>query len=159
MATLDKLFPLPTAERPLRFPSSEAGPAELLREELRRMAQKHRGTTDELLAAIGICCFQLERARREQAAAEADALPLMLDALEILEANLRDVFERHGGRIEDLTGQPFTPADRERIDLRGHSINPELHEPQVAYMESPVVYRGDRLIARGAALIEAPQRD
>ena len=35
----------------------------------------------------------------------------------------------------------------------------DLREPRVAFMELPVVYRGDRLIAKGAAMIEAPKRD
>lgn len=159
MPTLAELFPIQMSERPLRFAAADATAATLARDELQRTADRHRAELDALLVETAGCAFQLQRIRDEHAPADDASRAILRDALEILQANLQEALDRFGVVYRDLTQQPYVPAHRDCLDIRGSSVNPELTAPRVGYLERPPIYRGERLLARGAALLEVPRRE
>lgn len=156
MASLDELFPIQAAERPLRFGGGTIDAAALLRESLKRLGRQQREESDRLLIALAMNWFEIRRVAEELRASGAAATAV--EALTIILANLSDVMDAHRIRVEDWTGKAWNAECRSVIDARGSSVCAELQEPRIAYMENPVIYREDKLLARGAAIIETPPR-
>jgi GAF domain-containing protein len=156
---LQELFPLPFSERPLRFPTASADLLKLVQQELARLQEQHQQATDGLLVPLAQTCFHLERVSQELKLDEGMHAASAVEALTIIAENLRDLLVGHQTRWEDYTGRTWTAEMRGEVDLRGHQIRDELAEPRVAHMELPVVFQGQRQMARGAAIIDTPRRD
>lgn len=157
---LQEPFPLSFGERPLRFSSAPADPVKLVQQQLARLHEAQREVIDRLLVHLAQTCFHLERASRELATCcDAEHAASGAEALTIIAENLRDVLADHQTRWEDHTGRTWTAEMRDDVELRGHQVCDQLTEPRVAHVELPVVYRAERRIARGAAIIETPRRD
>ena len=157
--TLQELFPLAIGERPLRFPAAANDPLKLVQEGLARLQNQQRDATDGLLVCLAHACFHVERVRLDLASDTGPHTASAVEALTIIAENLRDVLTAHQTRMEDYTGRTWTAQMRSDVDLRGHQVREELTEPQVSHMELPVVYRAERRLARGAAMIDTPRRD
>lgn len=151
-------FPIRIEPRPLRFDSSQTDPAELAREELKRILGEHRGVLDRLLVSIAQAAFQLRQIHAELASQADQSASHGADGVDIVAANLEQVLEENGVRMNDLTGSPWNTQMSAEIEIRAHSVREGIAEPTVVHMELPVVRQGDRLLAKGAAIIEAPKR-
>lgn len=157
MPTLEELFPINIAERPLRIESAETNPGNLLRSELARVALAHRDQCDQFLATLAVTAFQLSRLVLEADPA-SDSTASLREGLEIIQANLTETLQQHGVEVRDLTGRPFSTVDQELVDVRGQRVNSEITETAVWHMEQPVVIRAERCLVRGAVTLEAPLR-
>ena len=153
--TLQELFPITLRERSLRFPSTQTDPARLVREELSRLHAGHEAATDKLLVSLALAQYQLGRVLDELAAGEIGTAS---EALAMMVEGLGETLAEQHVRLDDFTGRPWTPALRQDIEVRGSQAQDDLTEPRVVHMEHPVVYRGDRRIAKGAAIIATPNR-
>jgi hypothetical protein len=158
MSESDDRFPIDPAPRPALPLAPVASLQAIVQRDMERLYLQQREETDRVLQDAATACFHLGRVRTELAA-QASMPPHALDALEIIEANLREALERRQVRIDDYEGQPWQEAWRATVNLRGYQCRDDLAEPRVAHMESPAIFCGDRLIAKGAASIEGPPRE
>lgn len=149
----DFQIPLELSPRPLRFSAENADPVAIATEELLRMAGETDARLDALLAVLARTRFYLGQIRAEALQNDVESL---CEALETLSAQLEQTLSEHQVRFEDRTGQPWLPAWKHEIELRGHQVNAALPHAVVAHMEQPCVFRGSDLIARGVAILEGP---
>ena len=156
MPSPEELFPIDAAERPLRFPSAAPDPVAIVREEWKRLEETGRAERDSLLVAHANTWFHLGRVR-DELKSDHDA-PTVLDALAIIADNLHDLLEQQHVRVEDFAGKPWDDVARAAADLRGSFIREDITQSRVAHTEAPAVYHRDRLLQRGAVLIESPRR-
>jgi hypothetical protein len=157
MESLDALFPINVPERPLRFAGASTEPATLIVEGLREAAREWREAEDALLVTLAHAWSHVRRLGAElstQGAETANAA----EAAEIIAANLFEALAARDVRVEDHSGEEWTPALRDVVDVRGSSPRDDVTVPIVRHMELPVVYRRDRLLARGACILETPRR-
>ena len=159
MSNQDGRFPYEAIERPIRFADQATSPAAVLRDGLHQAHLARRQEVDGLLMEIGLCSFQVQQAVIELNRAAAGDVTSVHDGLAIIRANLQDVLDRYQVRLEDLTHQTWTPEHRLEVDIRGRSINSDIEQPRVAHMERPIIRRGERLLCKGAAILETPARD
>jgi hypothetical protein len=159
MTDQDEAFRFEAIERPVRFAEQSTSAAAVLRDGLRQAHLARQQEVDSLLIEIGLCAFQVQQTAGELDRAAAGHVSSVQDGLTIICANLQDVLDRYQVRLEDLTHQAWTPERRQEVDIRGRSINSSIDQPRVVHMERPIVRRGERLLCKGAAILETPARD
>jgi hypothetical protein len=149
-------FPIDIGERPLRFDSTQTNPVHLVRDQLQGIYQRHRHEKDQLLACLAQTRFQVQQALREFQAGTNDASAA---AFETIVDILQDVLDQNQVSLNDRTGERWTAELLNEIDVRAHEIRADIAESRIIQMDLPVVRRQGRLIAKGSALVAAPQRD
>ena len=157
MPSYDDQFPIRIEPRPTRFDSKETDPAVLAREELKRVYDDNTRQRDQLLVAIAQTFYQLRRIHVDLA--NAPSAVHCADGIDIVADNLEQLLAENEVLVEDLTGSVWNANMSAEVDIRAHSVRHGLAEPIVVHMELPVVRRADCLLAKGAAIIEAPPRN
>lgn len=152
MATLEELFPINLAERPLRFNSEETNPITILRSELARVAKGQQEHCDYLLSQMAMAAFQLSRLAHDFGGDPE----FLREGMDLIQANLRESLARYHVQTIDLTGMDADAVDRAVVDIRGQKSNPEVDKPTVSHTELPIVTRGARCLVRGAISLDVP---
>ena len=146
--------PLELADRPIRFPAAATSALTIAREELRRLYADSDRQIDGLLVELARTRFYLGRILSE---AQNDSLPLTQEAIETLAAHLDQTLNEWSVRLDDRTGQLWESDWTKVLSLRGHRRNDELPHAVVAFVETPIIWRGSRLLSKGTAALEGPQ--
>lgn len=149
-------FPIHSEERPLRFGGGALMPLAIAQQELTALAKEHTAQLDRLLIELAQSWFQIRRVQMEMAEHGGAGPAHWREALALIAGNLNEALRAHQISVRDLTDEPWSEALRAVADVRGSEPAGGIAAPRVSYVEIPVIQRGERLLLRGAVLLDVP---